>query len=344
MPQSMKKTPSSGSSKSGESWDVAAWCKANPFAVAAIATIAGTFVWFFGGLRLFVNGAESTADWARLAWNPEQDQEHSWLVPFVFAGLIYYHWDEMVKSPKKGSNLGLVPLGIGILLFLASTRCLEPHMALFSLPFLFYGSILFVWGKAVARIMLFPCAFLIFLIPLGPVQQATFKLQFIITDIVSMLGNLVGIHNQALGTTLNGQNGDFHFEVAEGCSGIHSIIAITMLTSIYMHLAEKVLWKKIVVFGCSVLFAIIGNIGRIFTILLVAKFFGANIAAGQYHTISGYLIYPFAILAMIGLSSLLNMRPRHGGAERDHDHNGRDDHDRRSTSLSHRDETYDYDY
>lgn len=294
-----------------EPWSLIKWCRDHPAAAALVATIAGTFVYFFGGVHLFVNGSETAADWARKAWNPEQDQEHSWIVPFVFVGLVYYHWGEILKAPKGGSNAGLAFAGVGVLFFLLSTRCLEPRMALVSLPFLFYGSILYLWGKSVARILLFPCAFLIFLIPFGVVQQATFHLQFIITDTVSILANIVGIQNHTVGTTIAAQNGSFHFEVAEGCSGIHSIIAITMLTSIFMHLEENELWKKMVVLGCSVVFAIIGNIGRIFTILLVAKFFGADIAGGKYHTISGYLIYPFAILAMMGLSSLLNMQAGH---------------------------------
>lgn len=331
-----------------ESWDFVAWCKSNPLAAVLAATILGTFFWFFGGVHLFVNGAETTADWAQKAWNPEQDQEHSWIVPFVFIGLIIYHWEELVKAPKRGSNLGLVFAGIGILSFVVSTRTLEPRMALISLPFLFYGSALYVWGKDVARIMLFPCAFLVFLIPFGVVQQATFKGQFIITYTVSFLANLVGIHNQALGTTISGQNGGFHFEVAEGCSGIHSIIAITMLTSIYMHLAESQLWKKGVVLVCSVIFAIIGNIGRIFTILLVAKLFNADIAGGKYHTISGYLIYPFAILAMIGLSSLLNIDAGHKERETAP---GEDTKSPTPSSSSHRrrrsrdrEKTHEYDY
>ena len=311
MPESLPVPQSVNKSQPGDSWDFIAWFKRNPLAAALLVTIVGTFFWFFGAVHLFVNGSETAADWAQKAWNPEQDQEHSWLVPFAFIGLIIYHWEELVQAPKRGSNLGLVYAGIGILLFVLSTRCLEPRMALLSLPFLFYGSALFIWGKHVARILLFPCAFLIFLIPFGVIQQATFRLQFIITGTVSALANIVGIHNEAVGTTLQGQNGSFHFEVAEGCSGIHSIIAITMLTSIYMHLAESQLWKKAVVLACSVVFAIIGNIGRIFTILLVARLFSADIAGGKYHLISGYLIYPFAIMAMLGLSWLLNIDARH---------------------------------
>ncbi|HWB60926.1 MAG TPA: exosortase/archaeosortase family protein [Chthoniobacteraceae bacterium] len=330
---------------SAKSRDFVEWCKTNPIAIALLVAIAGTFFYFFGAIHLFVNGTETAARWAWNAWNPEQDQEHSKLVPFMFLGLIAYHWGELVKARKGSSKSGLAFIAIGLLFYLASTRCLEPRMALVSLPFIFYGSTLYVWGKEVGRIMLFPCAFLIFLIPFGAIQQLSFHLQYIVTDIASFLGNLVGVHNQAIGTTISGSaNGGFRFEVAEGCSGIHSIIAITMLTSIYMHIAENVLWKKIVVFCSSVAFAIIGNIGRIFTILLVAKIFNANIASGPYHEYSGYLIYPFAILAMLGLSAVLNRLESKPGAESSNDET--DEPGRRSSSHKpmRRKVTYDYDY
>jgi len=201
-------------------------------------------------------------------------------------------------------------VGLGINFYLFSARCLEPRMALIAIPFLLYGSILFLWGKQVARILFFPCAFLVFLIPFGAVEQATFRLQFIITGIVGALANIVGISIHAVGTTLSARDSSFHFEVAEGCSGIRSITALTMLSSVYVHLMQDVLWKKVVIIACSAVFAIIGNVGRIFTILLVAKLFNADLAGGRYHEISGYLIFPFAIMAMLGADKLLNLNYR----------------------------------
>src|ERR1700677_23422 len=105
-----------------ESWNIIKWCRGNPFAAALVLAIAGTFFFFFGSVHLFVNASESAADWAMKAWNPEQDQEHSWIVPFVFIGLIYYHWEAILKAPKRGSPIGLAFAGFGVLLFLLSTR------------------------------------------------------------------------------------------------------------------------------------------------------------------------------------------------------------------------------
>lgn len=297
------------------------WVRRDPVGAVLLLTTVSTLVYFFGFVPLFVKGTavggvSSTAAWAWQAWNPGMNQEHSKLVPLISLGLVWYHRKEIQNAVKRGSNTGLFFVAIGILLFLLSARCLQPRLALASLPFLIYGAVFYLWGSAVARIVLFPCAFLIFLIPVAAVEQATFRLQFIITSIVGFLSNLVGIKLDALGTTLTPVDNSFNFQIAEGCSGIRSLFAMTMMTAVYVHLTQDKLWKKIVILAFSVVFAIIGNIGRIFTVVLVAKFISPQLAAGIYHEYSGFISFPIALLAMFLFSKLINVNWREWVAAR----------------------------
>lgn len=294
-----------------------------PLSALLLATVVVTFVYFFGFAPLFIrgtfmNGTSSIAAWAWQAWTPTANQEHSKLVPLIFLGLIFYHRKRIAAAPKEGSNAGLFFVGAGIALFLLGARCLQPRLALGSLPFLIYGGVFYLWGKQVARIILFPCAFLIFLIPFGAIEQATFRLQFVITSAIGFLSKLVGLHIDAVGTTLTATDGRFNFMIAEGCSGIRSLTAMAMITAIYVHLTQDRLWKKIVIFAFSVAFAIVGNIGRLFSVVLVAKFIDPKLAAGIYHDYSGYFFFPIALLAMVGFSKLINAnwRRRFGSGRR----------------------------
>jgi exosortase len=289
------------------------WVKGNPAAALLLLTVIGTLVYFFGFVPLFVRGVSasgvgSTAAWAWQAWNPQMNQEHSKLVPLISLALILYHRGQIKQAAKKGVDQGLVFVLIGVALFLLGARCLQPRFALVSIPFLIYGSVLYVWGKRVARIILFPCAFLIFMVPVAAIEQGTFRLQFVITSVVGFLSNLVGIKINALGTTLTAGDNSFNFSIAEGCSGIRSLTAMTMLTAIYVHLTQDRFWKKALILAFSIIFAIVGNIGRIFTVVLVAKFIDPKLAAGIYHDYSGYVFFPIALLAMLGFSKLLNLR------------------------------------
>jgi len=291
----------------------------NPLSTILLCLLVATLVYFFGIVPLFIkgtfiSGACSAFVWAWQAWNPGANQEHSKIVPLVFAGLVWYHRKEISRASKSGDDKGLFFVGIGIILFVLSARCLQPRLALGSLPFLIYGAVLYLWGKEVARIILFPCAFLIFLIPFGAVEQATFRLQFVITAAIGFLSKLVGIHIDAVGTTLSATDNSFNFLIAEGCSGIRSLTAMAMLTAVFVHLTQDRLWKKIVIFAFSILFAIAGNIGRIFGVVLFAKFIDPKLAAGIYHDYSGWIFFPIALLAMLGFSKLINLVPQQRSA------------------------------
>ena len=300
-------SPAAESSLIEEARAFVQWCGQNPGSAALVAGIVATLVFFFGIIKPFVNGAESAAYWAWLSWNEENELTHGWLVPLATLWLIWSHKEELRRAPKGGSNQGFAWVSLGIVLFVLAVRCLQPRLAMMSVPVLIYGSTCFLWGKAPARIVLFPCAFLIFMIPVAALQQATFRLQFIITGLVGILTHLVGIGIQAVGTTLTATDGSFNFEIAEGCSGIRSLTAVAMLTAIFVHLTQDRFWKKLTIFLGSVLFAIIGNVCRIFTVVLVAKYYDAKFAGGTYHDYSGYISIAFAMGAMLVFSKLVNL-------------------------------------
>lgn len=239
---------------------------------------------------------------------PQYNQEHSKLIPLIVAFLVWYHRDEIRKAPKEGSNLGLIFIAIGIFCYVIGARALQARVAILGFPFLAFGSVLFLWGKQVARILLFPIALLFFMIPLGAIEQMTFKLQFLIIGIVQFLSRLVGISIFVVGTSIRPVSGEWGFDIAEGCSGIRSLIAMIMLTALYVHIFERKLWKKVAILIFSVVFAIIGNAGRIFTIIVLAKLGFPNFAGGIYHDWSTYLLsFPIALLSMLGFAKLLNI-------------------------------------
>lgn len=283
------------------------WCRHNPASALALLGIAATLAYFYGFVHPFVYGTISSARWAVEAWTPEGDQSYGALVPVIALALFIYHREALKKAPPGGHTLGLPLLAIGILLYILAVRCLNPRMAMASIPFLLYGGIQFAWGRAAARVVLFPCVFLMFMIPVAALEQATSRLQFIITGAVGWLSHLLGISILAVGTTLTATDGSFNFEIAEGCSGIRSLTAMTMLTAVFVHLTQDRLWKKGIIFSCSLGFAIVGNIGRIFSIVLLAKFYDPKLAAGLYHEYSGFLFFPIAIMAMIFFSQFVNM-------------------------------------
>jgi len=284
------------------------WFWQNPISALLLTAIVTTVVYFFGFLPLYANQTQPILSWAWLRFLPKYNQEHSKLVPLFVLFLIWYHRDAIRQAPKEGSNLGLIFLAVGILCYLIGARALQARVAIFGLPFLLFGIVLFLWGRQVARILLFPIALLVFMIPLGAIEQMTFRLQFLIINIVSALSHLFGIGLYTMGTSVHPVSGDWGFEISEGCSGIRSLIAMVMITAVYVHLTQKQYWKKVMILCFSIFFAIIGNAGRIFTILLLAHFGFPKFAGGMYHDWSSQLLFfPIALLSMLGFAKLLNI-------------------------------------
>ena len=288
------------------------WCRKNPIPAALVAAVAMTLVYFFGFVKIFMNGNLSTWTWAWQAWNPETNYEHAKIIPLITVFLVWYARNKLKVAPVSSSRWGWLFIGIGLFLFVAGARTLQARLALTSPPFLLFGVVLYVWGRHVARILLFPIAFLLFMVPLNFLTQATTKLQFIETGAASAICNFFGLAVYTIGTSISAANESFHFQIDEGCSGIRSLMAIAMLSAVYGHLSQDRLWKKLAIFAAALLFAIIGNTCRLVSIIVMARVFGQDLAGGPYHVISGYLSFPFAIGAMLLFGKLLNMNAQGG--------------------------------
>lgn len=287
---------------------IGAWARREPMEAAALAAFALVLTYFFGLLRLFYNYSHSTAGWAWSAWNPETNYEHAPIIPVLTLVMILHKLPDLVHERFERSSWGLPWLGLGAALFFLAARTLQPRVAMVALPCLLFGMVLHVWGNRAGRALFFPIMFLLFAVPLNFIQHATVNnLQKISTFLSTGLCNLLGIKIEAFGTSMRSADAAFQFEIAESCSGINSLMAITMLTAIFVHYTQDRLWKKLVLFSLSAVFAVIGNVARVTVIMLVAKFIDAKFAGGKFHDISAFVVsFPFAFAAMYGASRLVN--------------------------------------
>ncbi len=283
------------------------WVRANPVPTAIWITLLATLEIFYAQVPLFSRHTVTTLGWAWAAWNPETHYEHGPLVPVIALGLVWFAWPRLRTLPAEPDNLGLAPLIFGVSLYVLSARTLQPRIGLFALPFILLGIVLYLYGRRTARLLLFPLASLFFMIPVPGVDQATVRLQLFAAKAAQHICSLIGLKLAAVGTSLTASDGGFSFEIAEGCSGINSLMAITLMTAVFAHLTQDRLWKKLVLFAGSIPVAIIGNIARLVSIMVVAKVFGQTVAGGWFHDISPYLIsFPFAFGSLCLLNKILN--------------------------------------
>jgi exosortase len=144
------------------------------------------------------------------------------------------------------------------------------------------------------------------MVPVGFLVSRTVGLQTAAATVAAKLSTLIGIAVDSDGATLRARDGSFQFEVAGGCSGIRSLTAMTVLAALYVHFTIVERWKKLVIFASSLLFAVLGNFVRIFSVVLFARLISVDLATGLYHDYSGLIFFPIAVSAMVGFSKLLD--------------------------------------
>ncbi len=293
----------------GRLWDrFRRWCGGHPGGLVLLLALAGLLGFYYFGIKAFVAHTQSAGVWTMGTWNANNDQEHCFAILPIALLLALMRWRDLEAAEIRPSNRGLFWLVGGVLALILGIRCVEGRYTIIALPMLIYGAVMYVFGRRFARILAFPCIFLLFMIPLGGLVQGTAGMQAQTAQVVQFLCGLVGIPIRAEGANLHSADASFlPLEVAGGCSGIRSLMAMMTLAALYAYFVMRTPIRGFLLFCCSLLFALIGNLVRVFSIVLVARFMGSN-AAHQYHEWSGFVFFPVAVLAMVGVGNVLNWR------------------------------------
>lgn len=265
-------------------------------------------LWFYAiETRFGANRGQSAFEWIWRAWNPETDYEHGWMFPLIVAGMIAQRWQALKQSVKPGSWLGIAVVFLGALFFAAGCRTLQPRVTMGALPFLLWGSSLALWGWHTARQLFLPLFFFLLAIPLPSFQQATTHLQLIATAMAHHGAALFGVETIVQGNMIASASGAWEpLEIAKGCSGIRSLMALLMISGAWACMAPMSAWKRLVLFLSAVPLAILGNALRVISIFVIAEHGNAVWARNTWHDWSGLLLfYPISMLMLLGIHALL---------------------------------------
>jgi len=280
--------------------------------------------WLLGGIGLAIifyayfisrscaSGVNSLSlfGWLWVYWGRGSDYAHGYVVPVIAAGLFVWKWRKKLHElPLSTSNSGLAVILAAIALYWIGVKAANARLVAGSLVVLIFGLVLYLAGWEWAKELWFPCAFLLFMIPLNFLDAyVSFPLRMFVAQVSTSLLNVLGLEVYREGTGIYSRLNRFMpLEVADPCSGIRSLVALVALTSLYGYITMHETWKKWVLFVSSMPLAVVGNLARITTVALVAQGFGQDWAMKIYHDYSGYIVFSLAILCMIGLGAALNV-------------------------------------
>jgi len=241
-------------------------------------------------------------------WLSHSDNSHGFLVP-IMAGYFAWQRKELLRSATfDSSRWG------GILLFLALAVYVLSYAGGLAFPSriaLVLSLMGLLWsclGAEVAKILVFPVLFLLFMIPVpySLMGSISLPLQLMSTRVSASLIEACSIPVYREGNMLYFMN--TQLEVAEACSGIRSIMSLTMLAVVFASMAHDGWKKKAILIASAIPIAIIANIVRIYGTGILAHFYGDKVARGFLHEFSGILIFAFGFLALLGVFTLVNRK------------------------------------
>lgn len=248
----------------------------------------------------------SCYQWLTSHWSNISNYSHGPLIPLIAIGLVWWKWRDIVTADLAPVPSGVVVVAIAMGIYYVGVKAVQPRIVVFSLIPLLYGITLALGGRALFRQLFFPITFLLLMIPLNFLDEAIgFPLRMMVTQASTSLLNWMGIETVRRGTAI--YSSVFHFDVADPCSGIRSLMALTTVTAAYGYVTQDVQWKRWVLFLSAMPLAVLGNMARVTSIALVAQVYGQELAAKTYHDYSGYIVFSVALSTMVIIGLLLNL-------------------------------------
>ena len=296
-----------------ERWRLGALTNPELIRIGFVAVIIGLLFMLFHMLGNTVSNVDSRSAfvWMIARWGDAisfgADYSHGKFIPLVSLGVIWYRRNEIfsVKTQVDWRGLGIIVLALAI--HWIGAKMQQTRISLMSLILLIWGIPFYLFGWQMAKQLIFPCSYLIFCIPLNFLDVIAFPLRMFSTSMATGILNGVGIEAVRNGTAILIPSMPTGMDVADPCSGLRSLLAMTALTAVYAYFTQKTFIRKWILFIASIPLAVVGNVSRIVTIAVVSEAVGGKLALGLYHDYSSYILFTASISVMVLLGNLLNM-------------------------------------
>jgi exosortase len=260
----------------------------------AIAALAVTFFSVYGAVL------------ARMAaqWRDDENYSHGFLVVPFAAYIAWTRRDALRKAPLRPSPAGLALLAASLLMFVAGKLGAELFLTRISFIGALAGTTAFVWGRTHLRILAFPLASLLFMVPLPAIvfNQLTFPLQILASMIGEGAIRGAGIPVLREGNVL--QLPTRTLEVAEACSGIRSLVSLMMFAVVLGYFTEQRIIRRLLLAVAAIPLAIVANAMRVAGTGLAAEWISPTASEGFFHMFSGMVMFGTALVGLFAVQHI----------------------------------------
>jgi exosortase len=257
--------------------------------------LAASAAWLYGDVV-----ARLVTDWYR-----DDNYSHGFVIVPLALYFAYERREQLRLAPRRPmTSLGLLVVAASLLLLVAGTLGSEFFVTRVSLIGALAGSILFLSGASLLRILAFPLAFLLLMIPVPAIlfNQIAFPLQLVASKFGESVMASAGVPVLREGNIII--LASTTLEVAEACSGIRSLISLLTLGIVFGYFTDHRLGIRTLLALVTIPIAILANGLRVAGTGIAAHHFGSAAAEGFFHTFSGWLLFLTATVILLSVGRL----------------------------------------
>ena len=251
-------------------------------------------------LVLFIVTAyrETLASMVETWWRSETFA-HGFLILPISLYLIWKRKDSVKRVPLRYERSSIFAfLALSTIWLLANIANIVVVQQI-SVVTMLIMTVIFLFGRHVAKALIFPLLYLYFMVPMG--EFLIPPLQYVTAYIAVRALQFTGIPVFWEGLLFSIPSGSF--EVAEACSGLRYLIASIALGTLYAYLMYSSFLKRILFIIASILVPIIANGLRAYGIVMIADLSDYQLAVGIDHLIYGWLFFGIVISILFWLGS-----------------------------------------
>ncbi len=241
------------------------------------------------------------------SWMNDANMSHGFFVPFLVAYAVWLERDKLSRVAPKSNWFGLVLMIAGAFLLCIGPPSLDTFAFATRVAFVFslVGAILFVRGFKTLRILTYPLLLTLLMIPLPGfiIERLTFPLQIFASRFAEQTLELIGYSVLREGNILRLPGATL--SVAEACSGLRSLCALTFLGQAYVVMFDGRRWMRPVMALLVIPIAVFANGFRI-VISAVAGSYRPEWMTGLAHESTGWVVFVIAFLCIVALHTSFN--------------------------------------
>jgi exosortase len=237
-------------------------------------------------------------------WSTDDDYSHGYFVIPIVLFMVWRKRKRLVEA-ELFPSWGWFPIFlIAALSYIISVVTNFHTLTYFSMMVTIFSLLMFITGRKITLILLWPLLFLIFMFPIPSSYYIliTNPLKLMITNISAWIIGLLNIPVLQEGNLLFFAN--TQLEVAEACSGIRSLYSYIMLGCVIALMCEK-MRSRIIILLFTIPLAILVNIIRVTGTGILANYYGPEVAQGFFHEFTGAILFIIGFLVLFGLYYIL---------------------------------------